>query len=351
MNTPLASQVVLLPNDHERKQIFHWLKQVSSWTAWNRILTYYKAWADVAEESVRIADSAGTLGKSNIPYDDYVFILDGLAHFEEGVERLRQGDKRVFQYNAHGEFAMAGRAPHYWSTMIWGRGEMQIDYENTPHWDDFERALKQFNALSSECAMVILESDELHAAAPNIYGVWLQDNLPKMHFPQTLPNVPTPLEEVLISTGKTIPYSGIWEPVNSPKPKGFSLLKQPQPRGPFPITGCMNYLHADSPAPRAKQETETESLRADVTWRLLWRDNRYEDGTVPEEEHDYCFLQPEPATPAPACTPSLTEKERLVIVESGQPASHSGRWLPEDDLVGAIEVQSGQPLLGTSPVS
>lgn len=42
MNTPLPRQNVLLPNAAERRQIFYWLKQVSSWTAWHRILTYYK---------------------------------------------------------------------------------------------------------------------------------------------------------------------------------------------------------------------------------------------------------------------------------------------------------------------
>ncbi|MFT3721152.1 Imm71 family immunity protein [Pseudorhodoferax sp.] len=297
MNIPLPRQDVLLPNEHERKQIFCWLKQVSSWTAWNRILGYYKAWADAAEQSVRAADNAGILEKSTISYDDYVYILKGLAHFEEGVRRLRKGDKRVFQYNAHGEFAMAGRAPNHWSIGIWGRGEMGIDYEHTPHWEEFECTLKQLNAASGECGMVILESEHLDAAVPNIYGVWLQENLPKMQFPRMVFDIPDPSEDVLIRTGKVIPYTGIWEPVNNPKPKGFSLFKQPPSRGPFPVVGCMNYLHGASPAPRAKLETETESLRADVTWRLLWRDDRYEDGSIPEEERDYRFLQPGPINP------------------------------------------------------
>lgn len=346
MNAKLPRQDVLLPNAHERRKIFYWLKQVSSWTAWNRIFTYYKAWADAAEASVRAADNAGILDKSSIPYDDYVFILKGLAHFEEGVNRLHRGDKRVFQYNAHGEFAMAGRAPSYWGTGIWGRGEFWIDHENTPHWHDFERTLEQFSAASAECAMVILESSDLDAAAPNIYGVWLQKNLPIMHFPPLLDDVPEPSEEVLVRTGRIIPCSGIWEPVDVPKPKGFSLFKQPAPRGPFPIIGCMNYLHGGSPAPRAKQETETASLRADVTWRLLWRDDRYQDGSVPDEERDYRFMKPDPApsekTSASMSTPATSRS--LETAESGRAAPRSGRWLLQDDLHVAVQIQAGDAM-------
>ena len=346
MNIPLPPQDVLLPDNHERKQIFYWLKQVSSWTAWNRIFGYYKTWADAAEKSVRAADNSGILDKSTIPYDDYVFILKGLAHFEEGVQRLREGDKRVFQYNSHGEFAMAGRAPAYWHKGIWGRGEMQIDYEHTPYWDEFENGLEQFSAASGECAMVILESADLDAAAPNIFGMWLKENLPKMHFPQNLSEVPSSLEDILVATGKTIPHSGIWEPVEAPQSKGFSLFRQPPHRGPFPIAGCMNYLHGGSSAPPAKQETETESLRANVVWRLLWRDDRYEDGTVLEEEREYRFMQPESDasgdTPASASRP--VKSEPLVSLTSGQLAPNSGRWLPEDNLAGAIELQAGEPL-------
>ncbi|MEN1928105.1 Imm71 family immunity protein [Luteimonas sp. MJ250] len=348
MNAPLAREDVLQPDDHERKQIFYWLKQVSSWTAWNRILTSYKAWADVAEKSVRIADNTGVLVKSSIRHNDYVFILNGLAHFEEGVERLRQGDKRVFQYNAHGEFVMAGRAPRYWGTMIWGRGEMQTDYENTPHWDDFEQTLKEFNAISGECAVFILEKERLDAPAPNFYGIWQQESMPKLPFPTSLPDVPDPAEDVLICTGKTLPFSGIWEPVEVPKPKGFSLFKHPPPRGPFPIIGCMNYLHGGSAAPRATQRTgDSEELHhADVTWRLLWRDNRYEDGAVPNEECEYRFLQPVSFTPTRAAEVALSsiKSNPLVTARSGHSAPHSGRWLPEDDLAGAIELQTGQTL-------
>ncbi|WP_234408282.1 Imm71 family immunity protein, partial [Xanthomonas fragariae] len=44
-----------LPNELERRQMFYQLKKESSFTAWNRMLELYQAWAGVTEESVRQA--------------------------------------------------------------------------------------------------------------------------------------------------------------------------------------------------------------------------------------------------------------------------------------------------------
>jgi hypothetical protein len=86
----------------------------------------------------------------------------------------------------------------------------------------------------------------------------------------------------------------------------------------------MNYLHVDSAAPAYGYADETRP----VTWRLLWADNRYLDGTIPPEEADYVFLQPDLSRAerareqvaktgnVAAATPGID----LVIVRSGQPA-------------------------------
>ncbi|QRN42730.1 hypothetical protein GDR29_16220 [Xanthomonas oryzae pv. oryzae] len=52
-----------LPNELERRQMFYQLKKESSFTAWNRMLELYQAWADVTERSVREADAKGWLEK------------------------------------------------------------------------------------------------------------------------------------------------------------------------------------------------------------------------------------------------------------------------------------------------
>lgn len=332
----------MLPGEQERKQIFYWLKRISSYTAWNRILGYYYAWAKVTEKSVQRASERGWSDKTGITESDLVGILKCVAHCEEGVRRLRKGDKRVFRYDANGEFVMADRRLWHWTSMQWRIeiGENGIDEEHTPYWPEFNYALTQLSEAWGECSPDILEREDLNAPSSTIYGVWLQEWLPKMTFPKVLPEVPDPVKHILIATGKTTPCPGIWEPVEVPKPKGFHLFSAPPPEGSLPIVGCMAYLHGGSPAPRAKQETETESLRADVIWRLLWRDDRYEDGTIPEEESVYVFLKPDPSRVAP-------EPEELrggLRIWSDTPCPYPSVWQCLDKPLGPQTVAFGVPM-------
>ncbi|QGJ67407.1 hypothetical protein FDU21_07405 [Xanthomonas oryzae pv. oryzae] len=141
-----------LPNELERRQMFYQLKKESSFTAWNRMLELYQAWADVTERSVREADAKGWLEKSGISESDYVSILKGLAHQEEGVRRLRKGDKRVFKFDANGEFVMGHRTVSYWLELVWRIkiGENGINEALTPLWDEFRTRLDDVANLRSE---------------------------------------------------------------------------------------------------------------------------------------------------------------------------------------------------------
>jgi hypothetical protein len=334
---------VMLPSEAERKQIFYWLKRISSYTAWNRIFGYYRAWAKITEKSVQAASERGWSKGTGIPEGDLVLVLQCLAHCEEGVRRLRNGDKRIFKHDANGEFVMADRMLSYWEKMKWRIevGENGIDETHTPYWPEFIFALTQLSEAWSECSPFLIEPEDLNATSLTIYGVYLQEHLPQMTFPKVLHEVPDPVTHTLIQTGQTAPYSGIWEPVDVPKPKGFHLFqKSPVPEGPLPIIGCMSYLHAGSKAPRARQETETDSLRNDVTWRLLWRDDRYEDGTIPEEESGYVFQKPDPSLAAP-------EPEELrggLRIWSDTPCPYPGVWQCLDKPLGPQTIAFSVPM-------
>lgn len=381
----------MLPSELERRQIFYWLKRISSYTAWNRILGYFRAWADIAETSVREAVDKGWIltydaeGRVNggllvkrhipattyptgygvngevvyeteparvdarytgtsIPESEYRFIRKGLAHMDEGVRRLRLGDKRVFQYNANGEFVMGNRAAGAWFTTLWRieLHETGIDEEHTPHWDEFKAALETLNDAKSECWPFIVETSDPRDLARNIYWTWLIDKLKSMTFPACLPEVPDPNDNILIPTGKTIPHSGVWEPVIAPK-LAMSLFKSaPPPIGPFPINGCMNYLHGGSPAPKVKQANASgeEGFEQAVIWRLLWRDDRYEDGSIPAEEASYQFQ--EPRARQSASLPQTSAPSDVLFGESGQPAPRTGRWLVEGDLHASVTLKAGE---------
>ncbi len=189
----------------------------------------------------------------------------------------------------------------------------------------------------------IIEGRYFEDPAPNIYGRWFQENVSKMHFPPVIPDVPDPVENTLVATGTRIPCSGIWEPVDAPKPKKFSLFSKPDvPSGFLPYIAAMNYLHGGSAAPKARQETQAGSVHPDVVWRLIWRDDRYEDGTIPDEEAGYVFMQPD--DPAAVVAASDQPQRKQVSAMSGQRASQAGRWLVMDDLNAAAQFNAGDEL-------
>lgn len=291
---------VMLPADHERGQIFYWLKQASSYTAWSRIYSFYQAWGNAAEDCRRLALDAGVEDSTRLSEFNYLRILKGVAHCEKAISQLRKGDKRIFKYDADGELAMANQPLSHWVNHLmridWGEHPM-IDDSSTPGWTRFHNTLSDLADAWRECAPDILESPHLDDAAYTVYGEWLQQKLPTMRFPSSIPAVPDPKEPILVATGKPVPHSGIWEPVETPKARFSAIFRRSAPiDGPLAIVGCMNYLHGGSLAPRATLETDDDNREVDTVWRLLWRDNRYEDGTVPDEEHDYMFLEPDAST-------------------------------------------------------
>ncbi|MDM7574043.1 Imm72 family immunity protein, partial [Xanthomonas fragariae] len=218
-----------------------------------------------------------------------------------------------------------------------------IDEALTPLWDEFSECLEKMRHLGNEIWADIIEGRYFEDPAPNIYGKWFQKNVSRMHFPPVIPDVPDPVENTLVATGSRIPCSGIWEPVDAPKPKKFSLFSKPDvPSGFLPYIAAMNYLHGQSPAPKARQETQTGSVYPDVVWRLIWRDDRYEDGTIPDEEAGYVFMKSEPPpVPQEAATDAA---RRQVSAMSGQRASQAGRWLVMEDLNAAAQFNAGDEL-------
>src|SRR5450830_484159 len=341
-NSAVVSSIYL-PTDVERDQIFYWLKRISSFTAWNRIFEYYSAWAAATESSVRTADENGWGSETSLPQSEYVLILKCLAHCEEGVRRLKSGDKRVFKFDCNGEFAMAARMLSHWLQMLERirLGENAIA-KNTPSWPEFHEALVSLGDAWGECGPYILEPRYIEDAAPVNYGPWLQSQLITMPFPDTLSKVPDPIENIFVRTGEVTPCSGIWEPVDLPKSSFFSLLtKAPKPQPPFKIIGTMNYLHASSNAPRAPIEYADDNIDVDTTWRLIWKDDRYLDGKIPEEESGYCFAKPDSVQPLRS--PTVVAGD-LVWGESGLPVPIGGKWLVEVDLNAYVQLQKGEKL-------
>lgn len=180
--------MIMLPTDTERAQIFFWLKKVSSATAWRRIFEFYRVWTVSPENSLRVADENGWADKTAIPTSDYLLILKGLSHCEDGVIQLSKGDKRVFKFDANGKFAMARRILFYWAEMTTRieQGENIIDESHTPFWIEFCETLTSACQAWQECAHHVLEPRYLDEPGLTLYGDWLRNELALLRFPENL---------------------------------------------------------------------------------------------------------------------------------------------------------------------
>lgn len=296
MTESTLGRAVMLPSAYERRKIFYWLQRISSLTAWRRILGFYEAWAAATENSLRVADEQGWADKTSLTHGEYALILKCLAHCAEGVRRLAKGDKRVFKFDANGEFVMAERMLTHWAEML-NRIEIGESRVNpyVPLWEPFCKALDALSGAWSECAPDLLESRFLEDAAPTVYGQVLVKILQTTPFPPTLQAVPDPLDNTFVRTGRAIPCSGIWEPIKVAKGEKNSMrsifMPAMDPQAPFELAGTMNYLHGGSNAPQVAVVTADNFLEIDTTWRLLWRDDRYQDGSVPAIESEYQFIE------------------------------------------------------------
>lgn len=294
MRDQTSTSEVLLPSEDERRQIYFWLKKSSSLTAWQRIFKFYKSWAEIVEQSVRAADERGLAEKTSLPESELGLIIRGLAHCEQGVIQLGMGNKRVFKFDANGEFEMASRILKYWVEIKHRveTGDNVINEEYTPLWREFCQRMESLSAAWRECSMPILETRYLEDPAPTTYNSWLLDELADICVTNKFELVPDPIDSVFVRSNEITPYSGIWEPIDA-EPMKISLLtlfvKNKIPQPPFTIIGTMNYLHGGSKTPQMTVSIKNESIDSNTMWRLIWRDDRYCDGTIPQEEQNYSF--------------------------------------------------------------
>jgi hypothetical protein len=350
---PLVPNRVMLPSAVERQQIFYWLQKLSSVTAWRRIVQYYKTWADTAELSLRIASERGWDDRTSLPESEYQRISDGLTRCATAIDRLGKGDRDVFSLKKYEDLALALNTLSISSETILRveMGENGIDEMHTPCWAEFRRALTALSQSWFECADQIYAPYHTTRIGPTSYGLWLQTALKDMSFPDALEAVPSPSDNIFVRTGHHIPCSGIWEPIDAPKPSMLSWLTgRPTPQPPFKIVGAMNYLHGGSAAPQIRVASECDSHCLDTTWRLLWRDERYQGGTVPENETSYRFHQPKVP---PTLSQAHWAMRQTLYAESGMAAPAAGIWIADCRTSARVTVQKGEtlPLHGGREVS
>jgi hypothetical protein len=265
----------------DRQKIFWLLKRRTSYTAWKREADAFDAFAAIVEKQLKEQPHAPGWGNGTDWHDYYIEVVKGQVFYEQGLARLKQGDRTVWLCNSLGALDKARTISNRWyvdlvNHGIWG--DTSFDGKYVPAMTE---AMKVVRACSAEAGYTQPNIPPQLYSAPETFDTERFATLRLPRPPNPLPEVPVPTgKPVLINNGNMVPVFGIYEPQVE--------------------DGCMNYLLGGAPAPRHNYSYWS------FKWRLIWQDDRYRDGFVPLEEAFY-FPPPAPTPDAPQA-PASTDK-------------------------------------------
>ena len=361
--------------EDDRARRFWILKAFTSYTAWRRCRDRYAVFVDLMERQCK-EEPVGGLGPgefekykakveqwvrdgefppqalNNLEDDHrtdwgsriYARVLEGLAQYDRGLAKLKQGDRGVFLHNSRGLLEDAANSAKY---------EYEVYYTGGPKGGDGQVYYGKYVPAMKAALLWATEHGAFNAgglqpamAELSAPSVWTEPhdapdpNGGKMHMPgshvalmeatahvKDLPRVPVPTEDVLVQTGEPCPVFGIYEP---------------QVRD-----GMMAYMCQGQEAYRYGAPCSMPRAGTTVTWKLVWEDTRYRDGVIPAEEEDYF---PEDNTPPDfsrlvgAELANDWRSDLVVVQRSGEPARYTGTWAAQDHLHGRIFWRQGDPL-------
>ena len=323
--------------DDERRKVFWLLKKYSSYTAWKALAEAYYAFADAWMVAMRKADDADIDEFNQNATKD---ILDGRIGFEKGMAALKTGHRNVWRlgrvgYAGWGHLQKSSDAMDFVQRIMdpveyvfeWMKNKDQVLAAN---------AALQDIRFGQESVMEPMEGNAARMAPWNAlatshpaYGFPMND--PKhLNFPALLPEVPSS-SGIVVDTGTEVLIDGIYEPewgeIESLAGGGLlgkiklAMVGKPSliesaaevigPRREH--IGCMNYLLANALAPTYRDGELDKPMP--VTWRLIWKDERYVDGVIPPEEADYL---------APVAAPAADTAQ--LRCEANQHCPREGWW-------------------------
>ena len=252
----------------DRKKLFWYLKRKTSYAAWRREAEIFDQFAGIYQQQVREEPVAPGVMETNwkLFYPD---VLKAQAFYEQALERLLQGDRSIFLYNSRAGLSQATTLAGFWYTELVNHGMREDHFWIGKYEPQLTAVMRRFFDAAQQRGY--LESQTEDEPAPEAWSTLWWDEFAKLPLPDTasLPEVAEPASEVLVRTGNPVPTFGIYEP----------QIKD----------GCMNYLLGGTTAPTIWESDgtyETENT-LNVTWRLIWEDTRYIDGTIPAEERAY----------------------------------------------------------------
>lgn len=268
-----------------RRKLFWLLQRLSSYTLWQRKRDVWAYFAEKYEEALKIWPEEMASG-----FDPkaITWIYDALRLYDEGLDELARGNRQVWQINT-GEFYQLVRPIDLVKKFFYPRcHERWTQVEAYPPEVEKLNKLRIAAGFRGEHLLYPPSNkstgffDAAYLLDPSKY-IWEFEVEPYPVFPKTFSAVPEP-SNVIIKTGEPVPCDGIWEPVKLEYHHKLLIIKT-NVSG-FKNLGAYNYFIREMTAPI---QVYHDSLLQDgwgyrdVHWRLVWEDNRYCDGIIPDE--------------------------------------------------------------------
>lgn len=347
------------------RRVFDSLKQTTSYTAWKRCRDRYAVFVELMERQCKEEPVGRLTGK---PFEDYkrdveswvaagefpraalntihdvyktewtqtVYssVLEGLVFYDKGLERLRQGDRTVFLFNGAGVFWDAVNTAEHQRVLYVDGGPKGGD--GMVYYGKYVQAMK---------AALVWSVENLGFSA---YGLQNRSATPcsSVYWKPGRTLVRTPEEQAEDALLPPIPYCPHDVQVRSGEPVPVSGIYQAQV-----VDGSMDYMAAGQPALRYGEGVyyAGDFVGGEpVTWKLVWADDRYADGVVPDDEAP--MFPPQTAPDFVALWEDVEyederpKEDRRVTARTGQIAPYSGIWAAMDDLHGRVHWPKGKPL-------
>ena len=297
-----------MDDDITRRRVFWLLKRLSSYSLWKRKRDSWAIFAEAYEKAVKTwpENDPDALDPNNL-----IHIYEALKLYDQGLDELKTGHRHVWR--ANGDLFQLYKPVDIVRSRFFSRCH-ERGVQQWPYPPKVENINKLRLASEYAGSDYIVESHNLVANITNVNFLFsdiLYEKefhfLPHPVFPKQLSPVPDSLKDI-ISTGDVIPCDGIWEPGELTMDLKWKVIPAGIKR--FINQGCFNYLLNGARAPLINAFESKKMKKKPVKWRLIWEDNRYCDGIIPDES-DY-FLDDAPG--------------KRITCNSGEPCPHSGCW-------------------------
>lgn len=295
---PKGAAAFAQPAEADRRALFWWLLRNTSCTAIGHNARMWKEFADAYEAWLR------GLPEPRPRYvEAFKFVLDTQGNYEKGLARLRQGDHSVM--NRGSSEGWLGRL---FTNSVYQRLDWYAEPADIARIEHCPESMVVQYFLAHESAMACG-----HRGTYRGLSVYREMTFPEIHARKVLAalpfdtTLPEPRWDTSMASGARAPTDGIYEMVDD---QGH-------------VVGGMQYLvrnEETEPADFVEFGIEAGNEQASsFKWRLLWEDQRYKDGQVPDEEQFY---------PAPKPIRSVDDSAAPLQshCESGHACPSSGYW-------------------------